>query len=82
LDERDDEECMYIIYFLCHFKIDENVVVFVTWDVIYRALDTMWHLIQLQLQLQILDTNVHEIKCNKNEIVGFRGLIFFLNFFE
>jgi hypothetical protein len=71
--------------FQWHFKIDEHVI-FAIWDVIHRPLDTMWHLIQLQLGLQILVTNVHVIKCNKNElvneIVGFSGLIFFLNFLE
>jgi hypothetical protein len=30
-------------------KIDENVVVFATWDVVHRPLDTTCHLIQLQL---------------------------------
>jgi hypothetical protein len=32
-------------------KIDENVIVFATCNVIYGSLDTMWDLIQLELQL-------------------------------
>jgi hypothetical protein len=30
LDENGNEKCIYIINFLWHFKIDENVVVFTT----------------------------------------------------
>jgi hypothetical protein len=37
--------------FLWHFKIDENVVIFVTWNVLHMPLDITWHLIQLQLRL-------------------------------
>ncbi len=53
---------------------------------VHKPLDITWHLIQLQLQRKILVTNVHEIKCNKNElaneILGFCYLISFLNFSE
>ncbi len=34
-------------YFYWHPKIDENVVVFVTWKVVQGPLDTMWHLFNL-----------------------------------
>jgi hypothetical protein len=49
LNENENESWTYIIYFLKHLKINENVVVCVTWDVIHRPLDTTWHLIQFQL---------------------------------
>jgi len=44
-------------------------------------LDTLWHIFQLDLQLQILVGNAHVIKGGKkklaNEIVRFNGLFFF-----
>jgi hypothetical protein len=49
LNENEDEKCIYIILSNCWVKIDENVIVFVTHDVVYAPLDTMWHLIQLEL---------------------------------
>ncbi len=51
LHESEDEKWTYIIYFWWHLKIDENVVLFATWDVVHKSLDTMWHLIQVQAQL-------------------------------
>jgi hypothetical protein len=49
LNENEDEKCIYIIIFNRWVKIDENIVVFVTHDAIHGPLDTMWHLIQLEL---------------------------------
>jgi hypothetical protein len=40
LDENENEKYTYIIHFLWHPKIDENVIVFVTWNVVQRPLDT------------------------------------------
>ncbi len=63
-------------------KIDENVIVSMTHNVVHGSLDTMWDLIQHELQLQILVTNIHVIKYEKNielanEIARFNGLDYF-----
>ncbi len=53
-----------------------------THNVVHGSLDTMWDLIQLEMQLQILVTNIHVIKYEKNielanEIARFNGLDYF-----
>jgi len=40
LDENEDEKCIYIFHFSGWARIDENVVVFVTHDVIHGPLNT------------------------------------------
>jgi hypothetical protein len=51
LDENEDEKCTYIFLFSAWARIDENVVVFVTHDVIHGPLNTTKHFVQLELQL-------------------------------
>jgi hypothetical protein len=36
-----DEKYIYVIHFLWHPKIDENVIVSIIWKVVHRPLDTM-----------------------------------------
>jgi len=49
LNENENEKCTYIFHFSGWAKIDENVVVFVTHDVIHGPLNTTRHLIQIEL---------------------------------
>jgi hypothetical protein len=44
LNKNEVDKYIYIIHFYWHPEKDENVVVFVTWKVVHRPLDTMWHL--------------------------------------
>ncbi len=44
-NENEDEKYIYIIHFP---KIDENVVILVTWKMVHMPLDTMWHLFNYQ----------------------------------
>ncbi len=47
LDEIEDEKYTYIIHFEWYPKINEIIVVFVTWKVVHKPLDTRWHLFNL-----------------------------------
>jgi hypothetical protein len=48
----------------------------VTHDVIHGPLDTMWHLIQLELWIWILVVNIHVNKCEKmNWQMKLQGLV-------
>jgi hypothetical protein len=47
LEENENEKYIYITHFYWHPKIDENIVIFVTWKVVQGPLDTMWHLFNL-----------------------------------
>ncbi len=47
-------------------KMDENVLVFATHDVVHGPLDITWQFTQLELQLQILVANIHVTKSEKN----------------
>jgi hypothetical protein len=49
LDETENEKYIYVIHFKWHFKIDENIFVFVTWKMVHRPLDTMWHLFNVTI---------------------------------
>jgi hypothetical protein len=40
LDENEDEKYIFIIHFQWHPKLDENLVVYATWTVVHRPLDT------------------------------------------
>ncbi len=51
LDENEAKKCTYIFLFSGWARIDENVVVFVTHDVIHGPLNTTWHFFQRELQL-------------------------------
>jgi hypothetical protein len=44
-----NEKWTYIIYFWWNLKIDENVIIFATWGVAHKPLNTTWHFIQVQL---------------------------------
>ncbi len=46
-----NEKWTYIIYFWWNLKIDENVIIFATWGVVHKPLNTTWHFIQVQLWL-------------------------------
>jgi hypothetical protein len=46
LSENKDEKYIYIIHFQWHPKIDE-IVIYVTWNVVYKPLNTTQHLLNL-----------------------------------
>ncbi len=49
-NENEDENYTYISFIFNGWtKINENVISFTTHDVLHGPLDTMWHLIQLEL---------------------------------
>jgi hypothetical protein len=73
LDENEDEKCTFIIYLKWHFKIDENVIVFATWDLVHQRLDNKWPRCTLlknfkhKLQILSFGQNVNKKSKFKND---------------
>jgi hypothetical protein len=80
LDENENEKYIYMIHLEWYPKIDENVVIYMTWKVVHKPLDITWYLFNLicdyksYLHVQVIKSEKNE---SANEIARFNVLIFF-----